>query len=437
MKNLFKGFNYEKVPLPVRRFMNSCIGFHFLYPYKRLKIIGVTGTSGKTTTTTLLYRIAMALGYKAGLISTVENFIAGKKVEASFYKKGKGSLLEKIFFSSTGTTPEIWELNKLLSKMESEGCEYVFMEVSSHGLEEKRVSRLKFSGAIFSNLSHDHLDFHKNMENYFLAKRKLFKMLPKNAFALSNADDEYGNKILQGINAHEFLYGLEERPERSSACFQGKILKLDFSGLELDFNGEKIRSKLLGKFNAYNLLSVWSACKLLDFDMKKVKEILQNIEPPRGRFDHFMSPSGVLIVIDYAHKPDALLNVLNTIREIKEKEGRIISVFGCGGDRDLSKRSKMGRIGVALSDITIFTSDNPRSEDPNKIIADMTGELYPEDMQKVKLIPNRREAIKEAVKLAKKGDVILCAGKGHEDYQEIKGVKRHFNDMEEFKKTFI
>jgi len=438
MKKTFKGFNYEKVPLPIRRFINSWIGFYFFgYPYKKLKIIGVTGTSGKTTTTTLLYKIAMGLGYKAGLIGTVENFIAGKKISNDFFEEAGKSIWGKIFFSSTGTTPEIWELNKILSKMVKEGCEYVFMEVSSHGLEEKRVSRLKFSGAVFTNLSHDHLDFHKNMENYFLAKRKLFKMLSKKAFALSNADDKYGERILQGIKAHEFLYGLEECQRRSLACFQGKILKLDFSGLELDFNGEKIRSKLLGKFNAYNLLSTWSACKLLDFDMKKVKEILQNLEPPRGRFDRFVSPDGVLVIIDYAHKPDALKNVLLTIKEIKSAEGKIISVFGCGGDRDPSKRSVMGKIGASLSDIAIFTSDNPRSEDPDAIIQSMKKYLTEEESRKVKTIANRRLAILEAVKLAQKGDIVLCAGKGHEDYQEINGVKKHFNDMEEFKKAFI
>ena len=431
MKNTFKGFNYEKVPLPIRRFLNSCISFRFSYPYKKLKIIGVTGTSGKTTTTTLLYRIAIELGHKAGLIGTVENFIAGEKITADFYKKGLGSIWEKIFFSSTGTTPEVWELNKLLSKMTSVGCEYVFMEVSSHGLEEKRVSRLKFTGAIFTNLSHDHLDFHKNMENYFQSKRKLFTMLSDDSFALANSDSEYGNKILQDTNARRYTYGFTMNEN-----FHGAVQKLDFNGLELSFNQTEVKSKLLGQFNSYNLLSVWSACKLLGFDMKKVQGILQNITPPTGRFDHFMSPTGILVVIDYAHKPDALLNVLNTIREIKEKDGKIISVFGCGGDRDPSKRPKMGRIGVALSDIPIFTSDNPRSEDPNKIIADMIAELYPADIQKVKLITDRREAIKEAVRLANRGDVILCAGKGHEDYQEIKGVKNHFNDMEELKRAF-
>ncbi len=446
MKKFFKGFNYEKVPLFIRQFLNSCIGFRFSYPYKKMKIIGVTGTSGKTTTTTLLYRISMELGYKAGLIGTVENYIAGEKVSADFFKKGIGSIWEKIFYSSTSTTPEIWQLNKLLLKMQDEGCEYVFMEVSSHGLEEKRVSRLKFAGAIFTNLSHDHLDFHKNMDNYFLAKRRLFKMLPEKAFALANTDDQYGEKMLENIKARKFSYGFNQQQVRHVGNshmsdlwlkFHGEIKKSDFSGLKLDFNGEKIKSKLLGKFNAYNLLAVWSACKLLGFDLERVREILQKIEPPTGRFDHFLSSSGILIVVDYAHKPDALQNVLETIKEIKQGDGKIISVFGCGGDRDPFKRPMMGKIGASLSDVAIFTSDNPRNEDPNIIIENMKKDLNQEESKKVITIPDRHLAIFESVKLAQKGDIILCAGKGHEDYQEIKSVKKHFNDLEEFKKAFI
>ena len=392
----------------------------------------MTCTNGKTTTATVLYRIATQLGYKAGLISTVENIIVTKKVTDDFYKKNE-SILGKIFFSpTTCTTPEIWEFNKLLSEMEREGCEYVFMEVSSHGLEEKRVTGLKFTGAIFTNLTHDHLDYHKNMENYFLAKRKLFKMLPAQAFALSNVDDEYGDRMLENIKAQKFLYGFNENKN-----FHGEIKKLNFDGLDLVFNGKNIKSKLLGKFNASNLLAVWSACKLLGFNMNKVNKILENIEPPKGRLDRLMSPSGVLVIVDYAHTPDALENVLLTIKEVKPEGGRIISVFGCGGDRDPLKRSAMGKIGAGLSDIAIFTSDNPRSEDPDKIIDEMKVNLTPEESRKVISISDRRLAIKEAMKLAKKGDIVLCAGKGHEDYQEIKGEKTHFDDLEEFQKSFI
>ncbi|MFA5095087.1 MAG: UDP-N-acetylmuramoyl-L-alanyl-D-glutamate--2,6-diaminopimelate ligase [Candidatus Paceibacterota bacterium] len=384
-------------------------------PSSKLKIVGVTGTNGKTTTATLLYKIATALGYKAGLIGTVENIIAGEKRGA------------------THTTPDSISLTKLLKEMVEKGCEYVFMEVSSHALDQKRVAGINFIGGIFTNLTHDHLDYHKNLENYFLAKKKFFEILPKNSFALSNIDDEYGDVILENIKAEKFFYGFGEETEMID--FYGKILKLNFSGLELDFNGEKINSKLLGKFNAYNLLAVWSASKLIGFDIKKVNKILENIEPPRGRFEHFLSSDGVLIIIDYAHTPDALEKILLTVKEMKPENGRIISVFGCGGNRDSTKRSKMGKIGANLSDIAIFTSDNPRNEDPNKIIEQMKDNLSHEESKKVITISNRRLAIEEAVEMAKNGDIILCAGKGHEEYQEIKGVKHHFNDMEEFKKV--
>jgi len=387
--------------------------YHYGNPSKKLKIVGVTGTNGKTTTATLLYKVATELGYKAGLVSTVENIIADKKIPADM------------------TTPDSVSLTKLFAEMVGKGCEYVFMEVSSHAMDQGRVAGINFTGGIFTNLTHDHLDYHKNIDNYFEAKRKFFIMLPMSAFALTNNDDEYGVKMLEGIKARKISYGFNNETD-----FKGEIVKLDFNGLELNFNGSQIKSKLLGKFNAYNLLAVWSASKLLGFNMPKVDKILEEIEPPRGRFEHFTSRSGVLVIVDYAHTPDALGKVLLAVREIKPKNGRIISVFGCGGDRDPFKRPKMGRIGVAMSDIPIFTSDNPRSEDPNKIIADMMADLLPEDSKKVRNIPNRREAILEAVKLAQKNDVILCAGKGHEDYQEINGVKNHFDDMEELKKAF-
>jgi len=395
--------------------------YYYGNPSKKLKIVGVTGTNGKTTTATLLYKIATELGYKAGLVSTVENIIAGEKR------------------LTTMTTPDSITLTKLFAEMVESGCEYVFMEVSSHALDQNRIAGVNFVGGIFTNLTHDHLDYHKSLENYFLAKKKFFKMLSPNAFALSNADDEYGPKMLEYIKARKFLYcfnGCSKCQRPPLTCYHGKILRLDFSGLILEINGQRIESKLLGKFNAYNLMAVWSASSLLGFDMTKVNKILENIEPPRGRFEHFTSPSGVLVIVDYAHTPDALEKVLSTAREIRPKTGCLIAVFGCGGDRDPLKRSKMGRIGVALSDIPIFTSDNPRSEDPAKIIADMMVELYPEDIQKVKTIPNRREAIQEAVKLAQSGDIILIAGKGHEDYQIIKGVKSHFDDMEELEMAF-
>ncbi|MEX2029107.1 MAG: UDP-N-acetylmuramoyl-L-alanyl-D-glutamate--2,6-diaminopimelate ligase [Candidatus Paceibacterota bacterium] len=392
---------------------------YYGHPSKKLKIVGVTGTNGKTTIATLLYKVATALGYKAGLIGTIENIIVDERREV------------------THTTPDSVSLTKLLSEMAAKECEYVFMEVSSHALDQNRVWGINFTGGIFTNLTHDHLDYHKNLENYFLSKRKFFRMLSESAFALSNADDERGKAMIEGSKARKFLYEFTniEGPASLDKRFQGEIIKIDVSGIELKIGGGIIKSKLLGKFNAYNLLAVWSACELLGFDMKKVKNILENIEPPRGRFEHFISKEGVLAIVDYAHTPDALEKVILTAREIKSG-GRLISVFGCGGDRDPQKRKIMGKIGASLSDIAIFTSDNPRGEDPEKIIEEMKADLSPEELQKVKTIPIRHKAILEAVKIAQKGDVILVAGKGHEDYQEIKGVKRHFDDMEELKKLF-
>ena len=384
----------------------------YRFPSRKLYVVGVTGTNGKTTTATLLYKIATELGYKAGLISTVENIIAGEVKP------------------TTHTTPDPISLHKIFRDMVDAGCEYVFMEVSSHAVDQKRVLGVHFIGGIFTNLTHDHLDYHKSFENYFEAKKKFFQMLPIEMFALSNTDNEYGNKMLQGIKAKKFSYGFNENEN-----FHGEIKKTKFDGLDLVFNGVGINSKLLGTFNAYNLLAVWSASNLLGFDMEKVNVILKDIEPPAGRFQHFIAPNGVLVIIDYAHTPDALENVLKTIRT-SFVDSKVISIFGCGGDRDPMKRRIMGHIGTMLSDIAIFTSDNPRSEGPEKIIEQMKTGLSDEDLKKIKTISNRREAILEGIKLAQKGDIILCAGKGHEDYQEIKGIKHHFNDMEEFKKAF-
>jgi len=377
--------------------IKSVVAIHYYgNPSKKMKVVGVTGTNGKTTTVTLLYKIATALGYKAGLISTVENIIAGEKRATAM------------------TTPDSVVLTKLFAEMKAKGCDYVFMEVSSHALDQKRVAGINFVGGIFTNLTHDHLDYHKNFDNYFGAKKKFFKMLPSSAFALSNADDEYGLKMLDGIQAKKYTYG-----------FKNKV----------DFN-EKLDTKLLGNFNAYNALAVYASAVLLGQDKEKVKEILRNIEPPKGRFEHFTSKNGVLVIVDYAHTPDALQNVLQTVKSIRKEGTKIISVFGCGGDRDPLKRPVMGKIGAINSDITIFTSDNPRSEDPEKIIDAMKTDLSSDILKKVKTIANRREAIREAAKLTKSGDIILCAGKGHEDYQEIKGVKHHFDDMEELKKAY-
>lgn len=403
-----------------RRGIAAMASMHlFGNPSAQLKIIGVTGTNGKTTVATLLYQIARKLGYRAGLISTVENLVNGEKMSATY--------------NAPATTPDPIFLNRLLNEMVKAKCEYVFMEVTSHALDQDRVAGINFTGGIFTNLTHDHLDYHKNIDNYFSAKRKFFKLLPKNAFALSNVDDEYGLKMLDNVHARKFSYGFLGSEDIE---FRGQISRMDFSGLYLKINGTEIRSKLLGKFNAYNLLAVWGACYLLGFDMHAVKMNFETILPPQGRFDYFTLPNGVMVVVDYAHSPDALEKILLAIREIKSKESRIISVFGCGGNRDPLKRPVMGKLGADLSDIAIFTSDNPREEDPEQIIEQMKTGLGEKELQKVMSIPSRHEAILQSVKLAQKGDIILCAGKGHEDYQEIKGVRYRFDDMEEYKKAY-
>jgi UDP-N-acetylmuramoyl-L-alanyl-D-glutamate--2,6-diaminopimelate ligase len=326
--------------------------------------------------------------------------------------------------------------------MAKRGCEYVFMEVSSHAMDQNRVAGIHFTGGIFTNLTQDHLDYHKTMKKYFLAKKKFFQMLPAKAFALTNFDDDHGRHMIEGIQAYPFFYGFkgpalnDTHSVVGEVQFKGDIVGMDFSGLRLKFNDIKVETKLLGTFNAYNTLAVWSACSLLGFDMEKVNKILEDITPPKGRFDYFTSDPGVLVVIDYAHTPDALEKIISAVKEVKPKNGKLITVFGCGGDRDSTKRKIMGKIGAENSDIAIFTSDNPRSEDEDKIIEEMKIGLSTKEFEKVKSISNRREAITESVKLAQKGDIILCAGKGHETYQEIKGVKNHFDDMEEYKKLF-
>ncbi|HEY4513458.1 MAG TPA: UDP-N-acetylmuramoyl-L-alanyl-D-glutamate--2,6-diaminopimelate ligase [Candidatus Paceibacterota bacterium] len=391
-------------------------------PSKKLKVIGVTGTSGKTTTATLLYKIAMALGYKTGLIGTVENLIAGEKIATN----AKGP----------STTPDSVTLTKLFSKMLESGCEYVFMEVSSHALDQNRVAGVNFVGGIFTNLTQDHFDYHKNFENYFTAKKKFFNMLPARAFALTNADSVYGLKMLKGIKANPFSYGF--LGEESKVHFHGEIKKLDFHGLDLLFNQIEVESKLLGKFNAYNLLAVWSACSLLGFDMSKVNKVLESVTPPSSRFEYFISKKGVIGVVDYAHKPDALENVISTARGIVEeahKGGRVISVFGCSGDKDPLKRPIMGKIGANLSDFAIFTSDNPRSEEPANILEQMKPDLSPEEIKKIKIIVDRDEAIREVSKIAKENDIVLLMGKGHETYQDIKGVKYPWSEMDRLKKA--
>jgi len=408
--------------IPGRLFSTLQPGYHYAlakvgsirygFPSKELTVVGVTGTTGKTTTATLLYRIATQLGYKAGLMSTVENIIAGT------------------VFPTNHTTPDPLSLNRTLRNMVEAGCTHVFMEVSSHALHQNRVMGVRFAGGIFTNLTHDHLDYHKSFENYFKAKKKFFDMLPRGSFALSNTDSEFGEKMLEHTNATKYSYGF-----KGGEKFHGEIKHITVGGLELVFNGVEVSAKLLGTFNAYNLLAVWSACQLLSFDMVKVTTILKEIDPPTGRFEHFVSPEGVIVIVDYAHTPDALENVLTTIRT-SFSGARVISLFGCGGDRDPMKRKLMGQIGTRLSDRAIFTSDNPRSEDPEKILDQMESGLTEDERANVTRLADRRAAIAYALEIAHQGDIVLCAGKGHETYQEIQGVKHHFNDAEEFKKLF-
>ncbi len=398
--------------------------YYYGNPSKKLKIVGVTGTNGKTTTATLLYKVATELGYKAGLIGTNENLVNGGKLEVN-------SKVPK-----PGTTPDSITLTKFFSEMAKVECEYVFMEVSSHALDQNRVAGINFVGGIFTNLTQDHFDYHKNFENYFKAKNKFFKMLSATAFALTNTDSEYGNRMIENIQAQKFSYGFNEGED-----FHGEIKKLDFSGLEFSIiplgglTAKWVKSKLLGKFNAYNLLAVWSACELLGFDMDKVSKILETVKPPSSRFEYFMSSGGVLGVVDFAHSPDALKNVISTAREIVSSGGRVISVFGCSGDKDPFKRPIMGKVGASLSDIVFFTSDNPRSEEPGKILEQMTPDLSTEELKKIQIIIDRDEAINKVGEIAKKNDVVLLMGKGHETYQEIKGVKYPWSDMEKLREA--
>ncbi len=379
-----------------RRAIALLARMHFFgNPSKKIKIVGVTGTNGKTTTATLLYRIATALGYKAGLIGTVENIIIKEKRVA------------------THTTPDPISLNKLLNEMVERGCEYVFIEVSSHALDQNRVAGINFIGGIFTNLTHDHLDYHKNFDNYFKAKKKFFKMLSQNAFALSNIDDSYGLKILEDIKAKKYTYGFKNKA---------------------DFN-ERLETRLIGEFNAYNVLAVYATSVLLGFDKVKVKEIIKNLEPVEGRLNYVKSSKGVTGIVDFAHTPDALENVLKTIQKMRKDGERIITVFGCGGDRDPFKRPVMTEIVYKMSDIVIATADNSRSENIENIFKDMKKGLPDKIEKEIYFITDRKEAIKKACNLAQKGDFVLLAGKGHEKYQIIGDQKIHFSDMEELEKT--
>ncbi|MGZ3943438.1 MAG: UDP-N-acetylmuramoyl-L-alanyl-D-glutamate--2,6-diaminopimelate ligase [Mucilaginibacter sp.] len=382
-------------------------------PSSKLKLVGVTGTNGKTTIATLLYKLFRDLGYKCGLLSTVENQINGQVVAA------------------THTTPDPVVLNMLLDEMVSKGCDYCFMEVSSHAVVQHRIEGLKFAGAIFSNLTHDHLDYHKTFANYRDAKKAFFDGLAKNAFALSNADDKNGMVMLQNTAAHKKTYGL-----KNMADYRAKIIENQFSGLLLNIDGEEVWFRLVGKFNAYNLLAVYAAAMLLDQDKSKVLTSLSRLSGAEGRFDYVIAPNKIIGIVDYAHTPDAVQNVLSTIHDVRKGKERVITVIGCGGDRDKAKRPIMAKVACEWSDMVILTSDNPRSEDPAQIIKDMEEGIDPAFKRRTMSIVDRREAIKVAVNLAQPGDIVLVAGKGHEKYQEIKGVRNHFDDKEELEAIF-
>ncbi len=378
---------------------------YFGNPSENLKLIGVTGTNGKTTTATLLFQLFRKLGYSAGLLSTVRNQINEQVIPA------------------THTTPDPIQLNGILSAMVDAGCSHAFMEVSSHSVVQKRIAGLVFAGGVFTNLTHDHLDYHKTFENYLKAKKEFFDHLPSEAFALTNLDDKNGAVMLQNTKAKKYTYGL-----RSVADYRCKLIENHFSGLLLSMNGQEVLCRLVGSFNAYNLTAAFATATLLEEDKLEVLTALSTLESVEGRFDFVTSPSQIVGVVDYAHTPDALQNVLSTIHDVNDGHGQIITVVGCGGDRDSAKRPVMAKIAVEMSDRIILTSDNPRSEDPAEIIRQMEKGIPLGEARKTLSIADRREAIKTAISLAKPGDVILVAGKGHEKYQEVKGVRTPFDD---------
>ena len=379
----------------------------FNNPSEKIKLTGVTGTNGKTTVATLLYQLFGSLGYRPGLISTVENRIVDQVIP------------------STHTTPDPIQLNELLNRMVEGGCTHVFMEVSSHAIDQERISGLKFVGAIFTNITHDHLDYHKTFENYIKAKKKYFDELSNDSFALVNADDKRGMVMLQNTKATKYSFGLKKMVD-----FKGKIITNSIEGLELEIASKTVWFKLIGDFNAYNLLAVYGAAVLLGEDSDDVLVKLSALKGAVGRFELVLPGSKVIAIVDYAHTPDALKNVLETIAQFRSGNEQVITVVGCGGNRDKTKRPLMASIACRLSDKVVLTSDNPRDEDPMAIIKEMQSGVTPSEVRKTLVLADREEAIKTACMMAKEKDIILIAGKGHETYQEIKGVKHPFDDRE-------
>ncbi len=412
-ETLFDGVTYIQVE-------NSAVALGHLAsqwydnPSRRLRLVGVTGTNGKTTTATLIYEMARLGGHKAGLLSTVCNYVDTRAVPAK------------------QTTPDPLTINMLLHEMVEEGCEYAAMEVSSHAADQHRIAGLTFAGGIFTNLTRDHLDYHKTFEAYLAAKKSFFDMLPSEAFAITNIDDKVGEVMLQNTAAKKLSYSL-----RSMADFRGRIIESHLDGTLMSFNGNEVHVLFTGRFNAYNLTAVYGASVMLGWDKESVLQRMSMLVPVAGRFQTIHSPAGVTAIVDYAHTPDAVVNVLEAIREVIGNSGNIITVVGAGGNRDKGKRPIMAREAALRSDTLILTSDNPRFEEPDDILADMrAGVADPELGARTLVNADRREAIRMAAALARKGDVILIAGKGHEDYQEIKGVKHHFDDREVVKEIF-
>lgn len=383
-------------------------------PSASMQVVGITGTNGKTTTATLLYQLFTALGHRCGLISTVQNLI-GETAEAA-----------------THTTPDAISVHALLGRMEAAGCTHVFMEVSSHAVHQRRIAGIRFAGGVFTNITHDHLDYHKTFDEYIRVKKRFFDDLPRQAFALSNVDDKRGAVMLQNTQAEKAGYSL-----RQPATFKGKVLENNLSGLVLDINGAEVHCRLIGTFNAYNLVAAFGVATLLGEDNEAVLAKLSNLKGAAGRFETYRSPKdGILGIVDYAHTPDALLNVLATINQLRTDRQQLIAVVGCGGDRDAAKRPIMAQAACEHSSRAILTSDNPRSENPETILDEMEAGLNTSQRRKALRITDRREAIKTAVSIAHAGDIILVAGKGHETYQEVNGQRHHFDDREALTESY-
>jgi UDP-N-acetylmuramoyl-L-alanyl-D-glutamate--2,6-diaminopimelate ligase len=379
------------------------------HPSKQLKLVGVTGTNGKTTTVTLLYRLFRALGHKVGLLSTVANYIDDKMVKAE------------------RTTPDALQIQRLMAEMVNAGCTYCFMEVSSHAVVQRRIAGLAFDGALFSNITHDHLDYHKTFDTYIKAKKMFFDTLPASAFALVNLDDRNGRTMTQNTKAKVKVYSLH-----TLADFHCRIIESTFEGMHLNIDGVEVWTRFTGRFNAYNILLVYATARLLGVDKNETLRLLSAMDPVSGRFEVVQGKNNITAIIDYAHTPDALQNVIDTINDIRHDEQRLITVVGCGGNRDKTKRPVMARIAAGGSDKVIFTSDNPRNEDPNAILDDMYAGLSADELTRAIRMADRREAINTAIHLSRPGDIILIAGKGHETYQEVKGAQTHFDDKEVF-----